>query len=63
MSAAQRHPLGDDRKTFAEDVGVELEAAFEAFDPEPVASASLAQACYGDGSGVQGAPKRPFSGA
>ncbi len=43
MSHAQRHPLSDDAQTFVEDTGVPLADAFAEFDPEPVASASLAQ--------------------
>ena len=43
MSHAQRHPLADDEQTFLEDTGLLLASAFEHFDPEPVASASLAQ--------------------
>jgi aarF domain-containing kinase len=43
MSHAQRHPLSDDARTFEEDTGRALSDAFAEFDPEPVASASLAQ--------------------
>lgn len=43
MSHAQRHPLADDELTFKEDTGVALGDAFAAFEPTPVASASLAQ--------------------
>lgn len=43
MSHAQRHPLADDERTFEEDTRVALRDAFAEFEPQPVASASLAQ--------------------
>ena len=43
MNQAQIRPFREDRMTFREDVGVDIEEAFAAVDPVPVASASLAQ--------------------
>ena len=43
MDDAARRPFEEDRKTFAEETGLEIEEAFAEFDETPVASASLAQ--------------------
>ena len=43
MDQAQVRPFHEDRTTFVEDVGVDIEEAFASVDPVPVASASLAQ--------------------
>ena len=43
MDQAASRPFHEDRTTFAEEVGMEMEEAFARVDPTPVASASLAQ--------------------
>ena len=43
MDSAGVRPFEEDRATFLEDLGVDIEDAFAHIDPTPVASASLAQ--------------------
>ena len=43
MDSAGVRPFEEDRATFYEDLGVDIEDAFASIDPTPVASASLAQ--------------------
>eukprot|EP00297_Palpitomonas_bilix_P004482 CAMPEP_0113878716 /NCGR_PEP_ID=MMETSP0780_2-20120614/6841_1 /TAXON_ID=652834 /ORGANISM="Palpitomonas bilix" /LENGTH=687 /DNA_ID=CAMNT_0000865225 /DNA_START=53 /DNA_END=2113 /DNA_ORIENTATION=- /assembly_acc=CAM_ASM_000599 len=43
MDRARVSPINEVRETFREEFGKEIEEVFEAFDPTPIASASLAQ--------------------